>query len=59
MNYITMINFDKEKNEFDELIEKASKIAITSHIRPDQDAIFSSVAMHRYLKKYRAMANAI
>jgi len=53
MNYKSMINFDKEKLEFNKLINQAKKIAITSHIRPDQDAIFSSVAMHRYLKNYK------
>lgn len=38
------------KAQFEEIISKAKRIAVVSHLRPDADAHFSSISMYRYLK---------
>ena len=40
------------REKFESLINSSTKIAITSHLRPDPDAFFSATALLHYLKTY-------
>ncbi len=45
------MNYDNVKEKIAELVHHASKIAISSHVRPDADCIGSGLALYQMLKQ--------
>lgn len=44
---------NRNRKKFDQLVEGAKRIVITTHIGPDADAVCSTLATYSYLKKIR------
>jgi bifunctional oligoribonuclease and PAP phosphatase NrnA len=47
------------KKQFEDLLKNSKKIAITAHMGPDPDSIFSCTALNYYLNKYKELNSTI